>query len=207
MTAPPEQDQKAAGGRQVRASQVVRAGPVWLLPLVAGSVLVMLMTLIYFGSIVDPASHLHGLPVSVVNEDVGASTPAGKVNVGRQVIEGLTNSAQVSHRLSLHVTTLATAEARMNRGADYAAMVIPAGFTASILTVGGTPGPAGQASTLPTIELLTNSRAGTLGVSLASGVLQPAVAAVSSQIGHQLVANQPTPGSPALQAFAPTPSP
>jgi uncharacterized phage infection (PIP) family protein YhgE len=75
---------------QVRSLEVIMKGPVWVLPLVAGSVLVLLMTLLYFGSIADPGSHLRGLPVAVVDEDTGANTPAGHVDAGQRVVAGLT---------------------------------------------------------------------------------------------------------------------
>jgi YhgE/Pip-like protein len=191
--------------RQVRVGDVVTKRPVWALPLVAGSILVMLMTLIYFGSIVDPGSHLRGLPVAVVNEDAGASTASGRVDVGQQVVAGLTGSHAVTSRLALEQTTLARGEARMNKGAVYATLLIPSGFTASVLAVGGAPVSASQSASLPAVELLTNSRAGTLGVSLATGVIQPAIAGISNQIGQQLLkstgSGSPSGTDPALTAL------
>jgi len=77
---------------------------------------------------------------------------------------------------------LATAEKRMDVGKEYAAVVIPAGFTQSVLALAG----KGRSTSKPTVELLTNPRAGTLAVSLATGVLQPALSAASRQIGRQL---------------------
>jgi ABC-type multidrug transport system permease subunit len=163
----------------------------------------MLMTLIYFGSIVDPTAHLHGLPVSIVDQDLGANTASGRLDLGQQVVAGLTRSPAVSSRLALNVTTMAKAEARMNRGADYGTVVIPPGFTDSVIALAGPPVAVGQASALPAIEFLMNSRAGTLGVSLASAVLEPAVAAVSHQIGQQLLASTPkgVGANPGLQAL------
>ena len=48
---------------EVRAGRLLRARATWLFPMTVGSVLVILMTLVYFGSVVDPTEHLHGLPV------------------------------------------------------------------------------------------------------------------------------------------------
>jgi YhgE/Pip-like protein len=188
---------------ELQVAEVVTKRPVWVFPLLVGSVLVLLMTLIYFGSIVDPASHLRGLPVEVVDQDTGATTSSGRIDFGRQVVAGLTGSSEVTSRLALHETTLSTAEARMNKGATYATVVIPPGFTASILAVAGTPVSIGTATALPTIELLTNNRAGSVGVNLASGVIQPAVASISRQLGRQLLKSSPsTAGSnPALHAL------
>jgi hypothetical protein len=53
---------------------------------------------------------------------------------------------------------------------------------------------------LPTVELLTNSRAGTLGVSLADGVLQPALARASQAIGKHLEVEAPEGTDSALLA-------
>ena len=113
--------------------------------MVAGSVLVLLMTLLYFGSIADPGSHLRGLPVAVVDEDTGANTPAGHVDVGQRVVAGLTGAQAVTSRLALDTMTLAAAQARVNKGAAYATAVIPSGFTASLLAVAGNPVSTGQA--------------------------------------------------------------
>ena len=57
----------------------------------------------------------------------------------------------------------------MDVGKEYTAVVIPPGFTASLLAVTG----VGRSTSKPTVELLTNPRAGTLAVSLATGVLHP----------------------------------
>ncbi len=163
----------------------------------------MLMTLIYFGSIVDPGSHLRGLPVAVVDEDTGANTASGRVDVGQEVVAGLTGSHAVTSRLALDTTTLGAAEARMNKGAVYATVLIPSEFTASVLAVAGTPVSTEKAVELPAIELLTNNRAGTLGVSLATGVIQPAVASLSSQLGQQLLKSSGSTATtdPALKAL------
>ena len=48
---------------------------------------------------------------------------------------------------------------------------------------------------------MTNQRAGTEGAGLATGVLEPALAAASRQIGRQLTAIAPPPSSPATRAF------
>jgi hypothetical protein len=55
----------------VRASDLLKVRAVWILPLVLGSV-VVLITAFYVGSVVDPLANLHGLPVTVVNQDRGA---------------------------------------------------------------------------------------------------------------------------------------
>jgi uncharacterized phage infection (PIP) family protein YhgE len=56
-----------------RWSDPFNAGSVWIPPLALVAILIVVMTLVYFGSVVNPTGHLRGLPVGVVNQDVGAS--------------------------------------------------------------------------------------------------------------------------------------
>jgi len=56
-----------------------------------------------------------------------------------------------------------------------------------LLTVSGAPTTAAGVSSKPTVELLTNPRIGTIGVGLATGVLQPALAQISHGIGQRLL--------------------
>ena len=184
---------------EVRAAALLKKRRMWAFPLVVGSLMIGLVTLVYFGSIVDPTGHLHGLPVLLVNQDRGAQTASGKVNLGDEVTSALTRSAQVSTKLALDVTTLTNAEAQMDKNNGYATIVIPAGFTSSVLALAAPPtasGPATPTTPLPAIELLENDRSGTLGVSLAAGVVQPAISAVSKKIGSQLLKSTATSGQP-----------
>jgi YhgE/Pip-like protein len=153
--------------------------------LAVASVLVMLMTLLYFGSIVDPSEHLHGLPVAVVDEDAGAATSSGRVDLGGEVTQALTHTRALTDRLDVTVAALSHAEAKMSKGDVYVTVVIPADFTASLLSLTRGPG-APAAPGPPTIELMANSRAGTLGVSLGEAVLEPALSDSSRDIGARL---------------------
>jgi YhgE/Pip-like protein len=181
----------------VRARHLLKVPAVWISPLILGSVVVVLITAFYVGSVVDPLDHLHGLPVAVVNQDRGAMIGGQRINIGQEVQRGLSDSPAVSSRLGLADTTLGAAEQAMDRGAWYAAVVIPPGFTTSLLTLAGVNA-GGTGSGRPEIVILTNQRAGTVGVSLATGVLQPGLAAASVQIGRQLAAFVPAGASNSL---------
>jgi len=174
----------------VRASDLLKVRAVWILPLVLGCVVVVLITVFYVGSVVDPLAHLSGLPVAVVNQDRGAMVGTQQINIGQQVQRGLSGSTAVSGKLALTDTTLSSAEQAMDRGAPYATVVIPPGFTASLLTRAGVSASRARLGR-PEIVILTNQRAGTIGVSLATGVLQPGLRAASRQIGRQLAALVP----------------
>jgi YhgE/Pip-like protein len=193
MTAP----EGPSMGSIATAGQLLRARGVWSFPLVVGSVLVMLMTLLYFGSIVDPTEHLHGLPVAVVDQDAGAAAATGRVDFGQQVVTALTRAPIVTSHLALSVVSLAQSEASMDKGGPYVTVVIPRHFTATILALVSRSGREATGSQLPAIELLTNGRAGTLGVSLADGVLQPALHEASLTIGRHLRAPAPATGADA----------
>jgi YhgE/Pip-like protein len=173
---------------------------VWILPLIIGSIVVALISVFYIGSVINPLGQLHGLPVAVVNQDRGAGAGARHINIGQKVQTGLSAAPAVSSRLGLNNTTLRAAEQVMNRNGSYVTVVIPPGFTATLLSLAGVPG-SRPVPGKPEITILTNQRAGTEGVALADGVLQPALAAASRQIGRQLTAIAPPPSSPATRAF------
>jgi YhgE/Pip-like protein len=173
----------------------------WAIPVIVGSILIVLVTVLYIGSVVNPVGHLRALPVSIVNDDAGATIGPRHVDFGAQLQSGLTGARAVSSRLSLTPERLPAAKRRMNHNGSYATVVIPADFTASLLSLSGHRLPAGTSVGKPTVQLLTNQRAGSVGVQLASGVLTPAMAVASRRIGHQLLAAT-RPAPPAGSASA-----
>jgi YhgE/Pip-like protein len=175
----------------MRASQLFKAPQIWLAPAIIVIALVFVMTLFYLGSVVNPSAHIHDLPVSLVDEDAGATVGGTQVNFGRQVAQGLVSSPAVSSRLTLNQLTLSEAKHQLDLGKEYAAIVIPPDFSASLVAIAGGPVPPGQPVTAPRIELLTNPRAGTLGVSLSTGIAQPALMAASKEIGRRLSQSSP----------------
>jgi YhgE/Pip-like protein len=173
---------------RLRAPELLRRKSVWIPPIVIGVVLIGLMTALYIGSAVDPVDHMDGLPVSLVQRDAGGSSIGGiKVNLGRQVERALLGAPEVSKKLDIHVESMAAAEDRMDRGASYATLVFPPDFTDAALNLVGAPGRHSARPGLPTVLLLTNQRAGTEGTGLATGVLDPALAAISQSLGHRLL--------------------
>jgi YhgE/Pip-like protein len=138
-----------------RATDVFKLRAIWLPPVVIVVALVFVMTLVYFGSVVDPSAHLYGLPVALVNSDAGARIGSRRVDLGRQVATALTQAPAVTDRLSVRETTLRAAKDRMDRGKEYVTVVVPPGFTASTLARSGAIPPAGRAPPPSPVELLT----------------------------------------------------
>jgi YhgE/Pip-like protein len=183
----------SARSMPVRARMVLRTGSVWIFPLAIPLVLVVLMSFIYIGAVLNPAAHLDGLPVMVVNQDKGASVNGQHVDEGATVVQALHSSSVVGTKLKLKSVTLDQAKAAMDRGGAYGTILIPAGFTDSLLAAAGNDPPAAEVSPgQPTVQLLENGRLGSLGVNLAAGVLTPAFQKISSTIGDQLVARSTT---------------
>lgn len=196
-----EGSERPPTSNQLRASTFLRVPAVWIAPLVPASVAVFLITLLYFGSAVDPVSHLSGLPVLIVNQDRGATVSGNPVDIGDKVVAGLVNTPAVTSRLQLTTVTWAEAQNRMNQGQDYATVVIPPPFTSSLLALAGVGPTEGVVAQKPRIEVLTNQRLGTIGTGLASGVLQPALQAISLKIGQTLLPlSAPSHPSPAVKA-------
>lgn len=87
-------------GMRVRASEILRVRKIWLVPVLIAAVFVGLMSVIYFGSVVNPTGHLHGLPVIVVNEDRGATVKGQELDVGASLVSALQQSSDVATRRS-----------------------------------------------------------------------------------------------------------
>ena len=122
----------------------------------------------------------------VVNQDAGATAHGQKVDVGASLVSALGQSADVTSRLKLHNATLRQAQAAMDRGGAYATLVIPSTLSRSALLATGTGNPRAGAPAKASVELLENSRLGSLGVNLAAGVMTPAITKISPQIGTKL---------------------
>jgi len=185
---------------KARALNLLKVPSLWVAPLVTASVLIFLISIIYLGSIVNPTSHLHHLPVALVDQDRGLVIDGSHVDLGKEVASAMTGSAELSRLLTLNPETLAQAEGQMNLGKLYATVVVPSGFTASVLTA---TKPATQIEATapgPEIELLTNQRLGGVGVSLASGAVGAAVPKISSKLAEQVITDDHLPAPSSSEA-------
>jgi YhgE/Pip-like protein len=170
----------------VRASRVLRNPKIRIVPILLAAVFTAVMATVYFGSVVNPTGHLHGLPVMIVDQDAGAVVDGQHQNVGASLTRALEDKSGVTTRLHLRSATVQQAHAQMDKGAAYATLVIPATLTRSVLLAAGVSTPGTTPPATAAVQLEENSRLGTLGVNLASGVLTPAIAQLSPQIGSHL---------------------
>lgn len=184
----------------LRAAVLLRVKALWLAPVVVGAVFVVVMTVLYVGAAIAPVEHLRGLPVAVVDRDAGVTVDGRRVDLGERVSRELLTAPVVSSKLGLTAMSLSEATARMDRDDAYTTVVIPPGFTASLLAVAGAGPPGAAAATQPEITLLTNPRSGTQGVGLATGVLGPALDGISRALGRELQARG-GPTGPAARAL------
>jgi YhgE/Pip-like protein len=175
-------------GASVHATQVLRNVKIWIGPIVVASVFAALVAAVYVGSVVNPAGHLHGLPVMIVDQDSGAVVDGKPLNVGASVTSALLHARAVTDRLSLTSATLSRAHAEMDKGGAYATLVIPTTFTRSVLLAAGVRTPGAAPPATAAVQLAENPRLGSLGVSLASGVLTPAIGEISTRTGTRLSA-------------------
>jgi hypothetical protein len=77
--------------------------------------------------VVDPAGHLRGLPVGIVNEDAGTTVGSTRVDLGQTVAVGLERAPAVTSRLALRTGNPAAIEHRMDVAKEYA-VVRPKGI-------------------------------------------------------------------------------
>jgi hypothetical protein len=85
-------------------------------PIVSASVFAAVMAAFYFGSVVNPTGHIHGLPVTIVDQDSGAVVDGQRVDVGASLSTALEHSSKVTTRLKLTPGTLQQAQAEMDKG-------------------------------------------------------------------------------------------
>ncbi|MFF7246829.1 DUF3533 domain-containing protein [Embleya sp. NPDC008237] len=177
----------------VGAWPVLRNPRVWMMPSIIVGLLAFLLSMLYMGGILNPRADLHRLPIGLVDADRGA--PAGTPqNLGARITEGIAAAPDPDDAVSWRILDEATAHRQLASGKLYGAIVVPAGFTASVAALSA---PAPAAPTRPTITVLSNPGVGSLASSLATGIAQQAVHAASLQLGTALTAAPPTgPGQP-----------
>ncbi|BDB39985.1 hypothetical protein IWGMT90018_04310 [Mycobacterium kiyosense] len=162
-----------------RNTKSLRTVRFWLAPIVITAAFLAALSALYLGGILNPTTNLRHFPIAVVNQDAG---PYGKM-----IADGLV-SALDKDKFDVRVLPQAEAKQQLDRAQVYGEMVIPPGFSLKVRDLGESALTANRAER-PTITVLTNPRAGTLGASIAGQTLTRAAATANSRMGERLSAD------------------
>ncbi|MFF5033079.1 YhgE/Pip domain-containing protein [Nocardia salmonicida] len=163
----------------------------WLIPSVVLSAALFVITVIFTGSVADPAADLHHAPIGIVTLDKG--TADGPMNVGDQVVAAIMIQPQQPSE-AVNWRQFDSAEAATGAIADnnlFAAIVVPEDYSAKL---GSLLGPNPQR---PEIMVLTNPGAGTMAAEIGSQIAESAARGGSAAAAGQLLAHAPGSISPA----------
>ncbi|MFJ3927643.1 YhgE/Pip domain-containing protein [Streptomyces sp. NPDC090022] len=166
---------------------MLRRPQLWIVTGLIAAVVSILFALLYVGGNVDPRGNLRDLPVALVNSDRGADTGGRHVNLGEQVVAGVQKAAKGDRSIDWQVVSRAEADKRLGQGKVFGALVIPADYSATVAALTAPqPAPPGKAAP-PTLTVLTNQAAGSIGSSMASQAAQKAAHTASTQLGQELL--------------------
>ncbi|UUU28720.1 SNG1 family protein [Streptomyces sp. CA-210063] len=166
--------------------RVLRAKPLWIASGVITSLLALLFTVLYVGANVDPVDHLKKLPVGLVNADKGAAVGGKQVNLGAQITESIAKSTTGGDKIDWKVMDEKEVREELGKGKLFGALVVPADFTSSVTALTGTT--ATGTPVRPTLTVLTNQSAGSMGSGLARTATTQAAENASLQAGKELTA-------------------
>ncbi|MGW7202634.1 DUF3533 domain-containing protein [Streptomyces sp. NPDC054837] len=179
--------------------RVLRAKPLWIANGVITGVLALLFAVFYVGANIDPVDHMTKLPVGLVNADKGAVVGGTQVSLGDRITESIKKSTASGDKIDWKVMDEKEMKDELGEGKLYGALVVPADFTSSATALNG----AGTTGTpaRPTLTVLTNQSAGSVGSSLARAATTQAAENASLQVGRELTVRSGT-GQAKLPAAA-----
>ncbi|MGY5280740.1 DUF3533 domain-containing protein [Nocardia gipuzkoensis] len=163
----------------------------WLIPSVVLTTALFVITVIFTGSVADPAADLHHAPIGMVTLDKGI--PDGPMNIGDRVVAGIVNQPQQPSEAvswqqfdSVEAATTAIADNQL-----FAAIILPEDYSAKL---GSLLGPNPQR---PEITVLTNPGSGTMAAEIGTQIAESAARGGSAAAAGQLLAHTPGAISPA----------
>jgi YhgE/Pip-like protein len=166
--------------------RILRRKPLWLSNGAIVGVLATLFAVLYVGANIDPVGHLHKLPVGLVNADSGARAGGKRVDLGAQVTGAVMKPTGRDDKIQWKVMSEKEAKKELGKGRLYGALVIPGDFSSSATKLVSTVTRGEPAR--PTLTVLTNQSAGSLGSGLARTAMTQAAASASLRLGKQLTA-------------------
>ncbi|MEU8463365.1 YhgE/Pip family protein [Streptomyces sp. NPDC029003] len=187
---------------QPNPPSVLRRPQLWIGTGLIAAVVSMMFALLYVGGNVNPRGNLRDLPVALVNADGGADAGGRHLNLGDQVVSGIEKAAEGDRSIDWQVVSREEADARLGSGKVFGALVIPRDFSATVTALTAPQPPAQGKPAPPTLTVLTNQAAGSIGSSMSSQAAQKAAHSASASIGQELLkqaAAQKTPLPTAAQ--------
>ncbi|MFD9430997.1 DUF3533 domain-containing protein [Streptomyces sp. NPDC060002] len=179
--------------------RVLRAKPLWIANGVITGVLALLFTVFYVGANVDPVDHMKNLPVGLVNADKGAAVGGEQVNLGARITESIKKSTASGGKVDWKVMDEKEMKEELGKGKLYGALVVPADFTSATTALTGAA--TTRVPIRPTLTVLTNQSAGSVGSGLARTATTQAAESASLQVGKELMSQGGT-GQAKLPAAA-----
>ncbi|MEW2395607.1 DUF3533 domain-containing protein [Streptomyces sp. NPDC046862] len=166
--------------------RVLRAKPLWIANGVITGVLALLFAVFYVGANIDPADHLTKLPVGLVDADKGAAVGGERVDLGARIAESIEKSTASGDKIDWKMLDEKEMREELGKGKLFGALVVPADFTSSVLGLADTADTTTPAR--PTLTVLTNQSAGSIGSGLARTATTQAAENASLQVGKDLTA-------------------
>lgn len=161
----------------------------WAVVVVA-LVMGLVMTASYLGAFLNPNGNMKDLPIAIVSEDAGATIAGESAHLGKDVVAAVTGpTGPLGDGIAWSV--LASREEAIDglaRDVYYAAIVIPADYSARIATLFDPDAIAAQTATPATIEVLTNPAAGAFAGADAQAISLGVVSSVSDETSARIMA-------------------
>ncbi|MBL1098541.1 YhgE/Pip domain-containing protein [Streptomyces coffeae] len=164
-----------------RPSSVLRSPRLWTVSGLILAIATAAFSLLYVGGNLDPKGNLRDLPVALVNED---QSNGARMNLGDQIVSGIDKATAGNNTISWQRMNRQQADKQLGQGKVFGALVIPQNFTAAVTRL---TSPEQSRPSRPTLTVLTNQAAGSVGSAMADRAAQQAAHTASTQLGTELL--------------------
>lgn len=164
-----------------RPFRVLRSKPLWISNGVIVGVPAVLFAVFYVGANIDPPGHMHHLPVGLVDADKGATVGGEQVDLGARITRSIRRSKASGDKIEWKVMSEKEVKQELGKGELYGALVVPRDFSASVAALTATA--SHGTPVRPTLTVLTNQSAGSLGSGLARQATTTAAHSASVSVG------------------------
>ncbi|WP_406468965.1 YhgE/Pip domain-containing protein [Streptomyces sp. NBC_01594] len=157
----------------------------WLTPVVVAAIVMGALAAAYLGGNINSTKHLSKFPLAVVNLDQGARLPDGsQLKAGADITSGLKRGLD-SQKFSVEALTQNEARRQIEEGRLYGMVLLPRDLSSDLVSWGTGALKSGTIDR-PTVEVLTNTRAGSAAANIAATTAESALAKANIQLGDHL---------------------